>query len=72
MTIIAPWYVNDLQQALYRLLIQDRKALQSPSDHSDGRGYFETAAVVDPFGSIFRMMDEKKDTDIVAEKDKTL
>ncbi|WP_143019894.1 hypothetical protein [Niabella drilacis] len=72
MTTITRWQVDDLQQALYRLLIQDRKALQSPADHSEGRGYFETALVVDPFGSVFKMISSKEDTKAIMKDNKTL
>ncbi|MGJ7033191.1 hypothetical protein [Niabella hirudinis] len=62
MTTMAPWHVNELRAALYRLLVQGTVSQPLPADHSDGRGYFETASALDPFGSVFRMMTGKEET----------
>lgn len=72
MITIAPWHINDLQAALYRLLIRDDAPQQTPADHNDGRGYFETALVVDPLGSVFKMIGSKEDTNATMEDQKNL
>ncbi|MBZ4188102.1 hypothetical protein [Niabella beijingensis] len=70
MTTIAQWQANDLQSILYRLLVKGTAPQEPVTDHSEGKGLFETAVIVDPFGSVFRMMTGKDGIEII-EKNKT-
>ncbi|MCF3111682.1 hypothetical protein LL912_23040 [Niabella sp. CC-SYL272] len=72
MTTMAQRQVNDLQTVLYRLLVKGTTRQQRVTDHSEGKGLFETASVVDPFGAIFRMMSVKEEQAELFEKDKPL
>ncbi|WP_018630132.1 hypothetical protein [Niabella aurantiaca] len=69
MTTMAQRHVNDLHAVLYRLLVQGATSRQRPADHGEGSGYFEMTSVLDPFGSVFRMMTGKQETG--TKKDKT-
>ncbi|MCD2425905.1 hypothetical protein LQ567_24190 [Niabella pedocola] len=59
MTTIAQWPADRLQTVLYRLLIHKDAAQEPLTDYSEGKGHFETASIVDPFGALFSMMTGK-------------
>lgn len=54
MTTIAQEPADRLRTVLYRLLVH--KAPEPATDYSEGKGHFETASIVDPFGALFSMM----------------
>ncbi len=53
---IAHWHVDDLKATLDRLISMGAKVYQPITDHSQGKGTFVTASVVDPFGNILGIM----------------
>ena len=53
---IAHWHVDDLKETLQRLISLGAKEYLPITDHSQGKGTFVTASVVDPFGNILGIM----------------
>lgn len=53
---IAHWHVDDLKATLDRLIAMGATEYQPITDHSQGKGTFVTASVVDPFGNILGIM----------------
>lgn len=72
MTTIPHRHIKDFQSILYRLLVQGAASQQPPADRGEGQGYLEPASVLDPFGSVFRMMTGKAETNTWTKKDKIL
>jgi predicted enzyme related to lactoylglutathione lyase len=53
---IAHWHVDDLAAVLGRLISMGATEYLPVTDHSQGKGTFVTASVVDPFGNILGIM----------------
>jgi predicted enzyme related to lactoylglutathione lyase len=53
---IAHWHVDDLKATLDKLIGAGATEYQPITDHSQGKGTFVTASVVDPFGNILGIM----------------
>lgn len=53
---IAHWHVDDLKATLERLISMGATEYLPITDHSQGKGTFVTASVVDPFGNILGIM----------------
>src|SRR5690606_33901682 len=53
---IVYWHVDDLQATLDRLISLGAMPYQPIIDRSQGKGFFVTASVVDPFGNILGIM----------------
>ena len=53
---IAHWHVDDLEVTLDKLISMGATVYQPITDHSQGKGTFVTASVVDPFGNILGIM----------------
>lgn len=53
---IAYWHVDELKATLDKLLAIGAKEHTPITDHSQGKGLFVTASVVDPFGNILGIM----------------
>ena len=53
---IAHWHVDNLKSTLDRLISLGAKEYQPITDHSQGKGTFVTASVIDPFGNILGIM----------------
>jgi predicted enzyme related to lactoylglutathione lyase len=53
---IAHWHVDDLKATLDRLIAMGAKEYLPVTDHSQGKGTFVTASVVDPFGNVLGIM----------------
>lgn len=67
---IAHWHVDDLQASLDKLIAHGAKLHLPVTDHSNGKGTFVTASVVDPFGNIFGIMTNQHYLDIHSQKTK--
>jgi predicted enzyme related to lactoylglutathione lyase len=65
---IVHWHVDDLKEALARLISLGAKEYQPITDHSQGKGTFVTAAVADPFGNILGIMTNAHYLDILKQK----
>lgn len=65
---IVHWHVDDLKATLERLISMGAKEFLPITDHSQGKGTFVTASVVDPFGNIFGIMTNVHYLDILKEK----
>ncbi len=65
---IAHWHVDDLQGTLDRLLELGATLYLPITDHSQGKGEFVTASVVDPFGNVLGIMTNKHYLDILQQK----
>ena len=63
---IAHWHVDDLNGSLQQLLDHGATLHQPITDHSQGKGEFVTASVVDPFGNILGIMTNKHYLDVLA------
>lgn len=50
------WHVDDLDKSLQTLLDKGAQLLRPVTDHSNGKGDFVTAPVIDPFGNILGIM----------------
>ncbi|MBO9595531.1 MAG: hypothetical protein J7599_21700 [Niabella sp.] len=68
MTTTAQWPADRLQTVLYRLLVHKDAAREPGTDYSEGKGHFETALIVDPFGAIFSMMAGKYTAAVLDQK----
>ncbi|WP_028295728.1 VOC family protein [Olivibacter sitiensis] len=53
---IAYWHVDDLKGTLDKLILMGATEYQPITDHSQGKGTFVTASVIDPFGNILGIM----------------
>ncbi|AFD09069.1 VOC family protein [Solitalea canadensis] len=53
---IAHWHVDDLTTTLTQLIAMGAKEYLPITDHSQGKGTFVTASVVDPFGNVLGLM----------------
>ncbi|MNJ91943.1 Glyoxalase-like domain protein [compost metagenome] len=53
---IVHWHVDDLKGTLERLLSMGATEYLPVTDHSQGKGTFVTASVVDPFGNVLGIM----------------
>jgi predicted enzyme related to lactoylglutathione lyase len=53
---IAHWHVDDLKATLDKLISMGAKEYLPITDHSQGKGTFVTASVVDPFGNVLGIM----------------
>ena len=53
---IIHWHVDQLEETLERLIALGAKEFQPIMDHSQGKGTFVTASVVDPFGNVLGIM----------------
>jgi predicted enzyme related to lactoylglutathione lyase len=53
---IAHWHVDNLQATLDKLIALGAKPYLPITDHSQGKGTFVTASVIDPFGNILGIM----------------
>lgn len=53
---IVHWHVDELQATLDRLIALGAKLYLPLTDHSQGKGAFVTASVVDPFGNVLGIM----------------
>jgi predicted enzyme related to lactoylglutathione lyase len=53
---IVHWHVDNLQETLDLLISMGATLYQPITDHSQGKGTFVTASVVDPFGNILGIM----------------
>jgi predicted enzyme related to lactoylglutathione lyase len=62
---IAYWHVDNLQNTLDTLINMGARLYQPVTDHSQGKGHFVTASVVDPFGNILGIMTNKHYLDIL-------
>lgn len=65
---IVHWHVNDLKATLDRLISMGAKEFLPITDHSQGKGTFVTASVVDPFGNILGIMTNVHYLDILKQK----
>jgi predicted enzyme related to lactoylglutathione lyase len=65
---IAYWHVEDLKTTLDTLISMGAMAHQPVTDHSQGKGTFVTASVVDPFGNILGIMTNKHYLEILQQK----
>jgi predicted enzyme related to lactoylglutathione lyase len=65
---IAHWHVDNLQATLDRLIALGAKQFQEITDHSQGKGTFVTASVIDPFGNILGIMTNVHYLDILSQK----
>ena len=65
---IAHWHVDDLKATLAKLLAMGATEYQPITDHSQGKGTFVTASVVDPFGNILGIMTNIHYLDILKQK----
>jgi len=53
---IVHWHVDDLQGTLDRLISLGATLYTPITDHSQGKGEFVSASVVDPFGNVLGIM----------------
>lgn len=65
---IVHWHVDDLKATWERLIALGAKEFLPITDHSQGKGTFVTASVVDPFGNILGIMTNVHYLDILREK----
>jgi predicted enzyme related to lactoylglutathione lyase len=65
---IVHWHVDDLKATLERLISMGAKEFLPITDHSQGKGTFVTASVVDPFGNILGIMTNVHYLDILKDK----
>lgn len=65
---IAHWHVDDLKGTLDRLISLGATEYQPITDHSQGKGAFVTASVVDPFGNVLGIMTNVHYLDILNQK----
>jgi predicted enzyme related to lactoylglutathione lyase len=65
---IAHWHVDDLKGTLDKLISMGAKEYLPITDHSQGKGIFVTASVVDPFGNILGIMTNIHYLDILKQK----
>lgn len=65
---IAHWHVDDLKATLDRLIAMGATEYQPITDHSQGKGTFVTASVIDPFGNILGIMTNVHYLDILKQK----
>lgn len=65
---IVHWHVDDLQATLDRLIQLGAKEYLPITDHSQGKGTFVTASVVDPFGNLLGIMTNVHYLDILEKK----
>jgi len=65
---IAHWHVDDLTATLKRLISIGATEYQPVTDHSQGKGTFVTASVVDPYGNILGIMTNVHYLDILNER----
>ena len=56
---IAYWHTDNLKQSLDKLISLGATIYQPITDHSEGKGNFVTASVIDPFGNILGIMTNK-------------
>jgi len=66
--VIAHWHVDDLKATLDRLISMGATEYLPITDHSQGKGTFVTASVVDPFGNILGIMTNVHYLDILKQK----
>jgi predicted enzyme related to lactoylglutathione lyase len=65
---IVHWHVDDLKGTLECLISMGAKEFLPITDHSQGKGTFVTASVVDPFGNILGIMTNVHYLDILKSK----
>ncbi|TCC88233.1 VOC family protein [Pedobacter frigiditerrae] len=65
---IAHWHVDDLKATLAQLISMGATEYLPITDHSQGKGSFVTASVVDPFGNILGIMTNVHYLDILKQK----
>lgn len=65
---IAHWHVDDLKATLDRLIDLGAKEYLPITDHSQGKGTFVTASVVDPFGNLIGIMTNVHYLEILKQK----
>jgi predicted enzyme related to lactoylglutathione lyase len=65
---IVHWHVDDLEGTLDRLISLGATEFLPITDHSQGKGTFVTASVVDPFGNILGIMTNVHYLDILKQK----
>ena len=65
---IAHWHVDDLKATLDRLISLGAKEYLPITDHSQGKGTFVTASVVDPFGNLLGIMNNVHYLEILKQK----
>ena len=65
---IAHWHVDNLQATLDTLISMGATLYQPVTDHSQGKGRFVTASVVDPFGNILGIMTNAHYLEILEQK----
>jgi predicted enzyme related to lactoylglutathione lyase len=53
---IAHWHVDDLKATLEKLIAMGATEYLPITDHSQGKGTFVTASVIDPFGNVLGIM----------------
>ncbi len=66
------WHVDDLKVTLDRLISMGAKEFLPITDHSQGKGTFVTASVVDPFGNILGIMTNVHYLEILKQKSKEI
>jgi predicted enzyme related to lactoylglutathione lyase len=65
---IVHWHVDDLKGTLDRLISLGASEFLPITDHSQGKGTFVTASVVDPFGNVLGIMTNVHYLDILKQK----
>lgn len=65
---IVHWHVDDLKATLDRLISLGATEFLPITDHSQGKGTFVTASVVDPFGNILGIMTNAHYLEILKQK----
>nr|WP_294859783.1 VOC family protein [uncultured Fluviicola sp.] len=65
---IVHWHVDNLQATLDRLISMGASEFLPITDHSQGKGTFVTASVVDPFGNVLGIMTNVHYLDILKSK----
>lgn len=65
---IVHWHVDDLKATRDRLIALGATEYLPITDHSQGKGTFVTASVVDPFGNILGIMTNVHYLDVLKQK----